>query len=95
MVPTIMPEASFFFKAAFGAGKLIFSIIFWPIIFILLFFGFFKILLPILAIGLVALFVIGIIRGATREDRNRMDRPYQPYQDQRSDYIDADYREIK
>ena len=85
----------FFFKAAFGAGKLVFSLIFWPIILLLLFFGVFKFLLPVVIIGLVALFVIGIVRGATRADRPQVDRPQQPFQPERHDYIDADYREIK
>ncbi len=85
----------FFFRAAFGAGKLIFSLIFWPIVLLLLFFGIFKILLPLLIIGGIALLVIAIIRRASRGDITHTDRTQDPFRSQPRDYIDAEYREIK
>ena len=98
----------FAFRAAFGAGKFLAGLVFIPIIILLVVFGFFKFLLPILIIGGIVLFVIGIVRGASRVNRNepqdypqdhqqnyRQDFRQDFRQDQRTDYIDADFREVK
>ena len=53
----------FFFRATFGIEKIIFSVIFWPIVLLALFFGGFWILLPILIVGLIVLVIVGIVRG--------------------------------
>ncbi len=59
----------FFFRTAFGVGKLVFSVIFWPIILLLLLFGVFRFLLPVLIVGVIVLFVVGIVKGVTGANR--------------------------
>ena len=59
----------FFFRTAFGLGKLVFSVMFWPIVLLLLFFGAFRLLLPVLIIGVIVLFVVGIVKGVTGSNR--------------------------
>ena len=89
----------FLFSAVFTVGKLIFSIAFWPIILLLLFFGVFKFVLPVLIIIGVIILVVGIAKKASGSnrydqqdyysdyDRDSYQGPNQEYfQDQPQDY---------
>ena len=72
------------FRAAFGAGKLIFSLIFWPIILLLLVFGAFRFLLPILIIGGVIFLIVKLCK----RSGNVGSAP----SGGREDYIDVEHR---